>query len=91
MPRMGPRRGQNPGEKAKDFKGAMKRFFSELKPFIILIILALILAIAGAVLSIIAPNQLSKLTDEIAKGLMLEMDMVAVKKIVLYLHLYNQY
>lgn len=88
MPRMGPRRGQNPGEKAKDFKGAMKRFFSELKPFIILIILALILAIAGAVLSIIAPNQLSKLTDEIAKGLMLEMDMVAVKKIALILALF---
>ena len=44
MPRMGPRRGQNPGEKAKDFKGAMRRLFSELKPFKILIILALILA-----------------------------------------------
>ncbi len=85
MPRMGPRRGQNPGEKAKDFKGAMKRLFSELKPFKILIILALILAIAGAVLSIIAPNQLSKLTDEIAKGLMVEMDMGAIKKIALIL------
>ncbi len=88
MPRMGPRRGQNPGEKAKDFKGAMKRFFSELKPFRILIVVALILAIAGAVLSIIAPNQLSKLTDEIAKGLMQEMDMVAIKKIALILALF---
>ena len=88
MPRMGPRRGQNPGEKAKDFKGAMKRLFSELKPFKILIILALILAIAGAVLSIIAPNQLSNLTDEIAKGLMVEMDMGAIKKIALILALF---
>ena len=34
MPRGGPMgRGGDPTDKAKDFKGAMKRLFSELKPF----------------------------------------------------------
>ncbi len=72
-PRRGPM-GHGPGmggpaEKAKDFKGAIKRLFKELKPFMALIVIALILAIAGAILSISAPNRLSKLTDEISKGL----------------------
>ena len=72
-PRRGPM-GHGPGmggpaEKAKDFKGAIKRLFKELKPFMVLIVIALILAIAGAILSISAPNRLSKLTDEISKGL----------------------
>ena len=35
------------GEKAKDFKGAIKRLFKELKPFRVLIITALILAALG--------------------------------------------
>ena len=72
-PRRGPM-GYGPGmggpaEKTKDFKGAIKRLFKELKPFMALIVIALILAIAGAILSISAPNRLSKLTDEISKGL----------------------
>ena len=72
-PRRGPR-GHGPGmggpaEKAKYFKGAIKRLVKELNPFMLLIVIALILAIAGAILSISAPNRLSKLTDEISKGL----------------------
>ena len=66
---MRPGMGRNPGEKAKDFKSAIKRLISELKGFKLLIIIALILAIIGAILSILAPNRLSKLTDEISKGL----------------------
>lgn len=66
---MGPGMGGAPAEKAKDFKVAMKRLFGELRNFRILIIIALLLAILGAILSISAPNRLSKLTDEISKGL----------------------
>lgn len=84
-----PKRGLMNGpatEKAKDFKGAMKRLFHELKHFRILIIIAFILAILGSVLSIIAPNQLSNLTDEIQKGLVQPfMDMEAIKRIALIL------
>lgn len=69
MARPGGPRGGAPIEKAKDFKGAIKRLFSELKKFRVLIIIALILAILGSILTIIAPNKLSKLTDEITDGL----------------------
>ena len=92
---MGPGMGPGVGEKAKDFKSAVKRLVKELGKFKILIIIALILAIAGAVLSISAPDRLSKLTDEIQAGIipkmengqmiMPEMNMEAIKSIALSL------
>ena len=85
MPRMGPRRGPNPGEKAKNFKGAIKRLFSELKGFRVLIFIAIILAILGAILSISAPNRLSSLTDEIQVGLFGTMNIDKIKQIAIFL------
>lgn len=92
---MGPGMGPGVGEKAKDFKSAVKRLVKELGKFKILIIIALILAIAGAVLSISAPDRLSKLTDEIQAGIipkmengqiiMLEINMDAIKSIAISL------
>ncbi len=80
------------GEKAKDFKGAIKRLFKELKPFRILIITALILATLGSILSLVAPNKLSELTDTISAGLIVTkdapepfMDMDTIKGISLFL------
>ena len=69
----GPMRGKrgNPNDKAKDFKGAMSRLFLELKKYRILIIIALILAMLGAIMSIVSPNKLSELADEIQKGLVI--------------------
>ena len=58
-----------PGEKAKDFKSALKRLFKELGKFKILIYISLILAMASSILSICTPNILSDLTDTISKGL----------------------
>ena len=66
------------GEKAKDFKGAIKRLFKELKSFKILITIALVLAALASILSIIAPNRLSDLTDEISKGLVVNKDNLEV-------------
>ena len=71
---MGPGMGPGVGEKAKDFKSAVKRLVKELGKFKILIIIALILGIAGAVLSISAPDRLSKLTDEIQAGIIPKME-----------------
>ena len=85
-PGMGHGMGHQKGEKAKDFKGAMKRLFKELKSYRVLVAIALILAILGSVLSIIAPNKLSDLTDEISKGLVNPvMDMEAIKSISIFL------
>ena len=72
-------------EKAKDFKGAVKRLFSELQKLKILIILAIVLSILSSVLSIFAPNKLSELTDEISKGLFGMINMDAVKGIAIFL------
>ena len=81
----GPGMGRGSGEKAKNFKSAIKRLFSELKNFRILIYIALILATFGAFLSIIAPNRLSELTDKIQEGLFGEMDIEAIKRIMIFI------
>ena len=48
----GPRKGgKGPIEKAKDFKGAIIRLFTELGKFKIIIGIALILAILGAIIA----------------------------------------
>ena len=56
-------------EKPKDFKLAIKKLVHYLKPFMIPIIIALILSVLSSVLSILGPNKLSDLTDEISKGI----------------------
>jgi len=66
MPRpMGPR----VEEKSKDFKGSMNRLFKSLKPWKYIMILALILAMLSAILSLVTPNKLSDLTDTITSGI----------------------
>lgn len=86
MPMRGPGMGRmRMGEKAKDFKSAIKRLFKELGNFKILIVISLVLATLSSVLSIFAPNKLSDLTNEIQKGLMMEMNIESVKSIALFL------
>ncbi len=58
-------------EKPKDFKSAMKKLSSEINKYKILLITACILAALGSILSIAAPSKLSKLTDEVSKGLII--------------------
>ena len=85
-PRMGPgRRGGTPGEKPKNFKKAVLRLFKELDKYKILIFLAIILAVVGAVLSIKAPNKISDLTNKISAGLMGNMDFDGIKHIAIIL------
>lgn len=59
-------------QQAKNFKEAIIRLFKELKGFNILITIALILAALGSVLSIIAPDKLADITDEISEGLVVD-------------------
>ena len=83
MPR-GPH-GKASEEKARDFKGAVKRLVIELDKYKFLIIISLILSILGSVLSIMAPNKLSELTDKISEGLFGTMDMSAITGIAIFL------
>lgn len=63
MPR--PRR----NEKSKDFKGAIKRLFKDMKKWHVLLFSSLILAVVGSILALISPNKLSDITDAITKGI----------------------
>ena len=57
--------------KPKDLKKSLSRLIKELSKYKLLIIISLILAVFGTILSIISPNKLSSLTDEITNGLMI--------------------
>lgn len=56
-------------EKPKDLKSSIKRLTKELKDFKLLIGLSIILAIVGSILTIITPNKLSDMVDEISLGI----------------------
>jgi ATP-binding cassette subfamily B protein len=68
-------------EKSKDFKGSMKRLFNSLNNFRYLLIFALVLAMISAILSIIAPNKLSDLTDTITLGLQVNLSNDIIQEI----------
>lgn len=59
----------NPGEKPKDFKTAASRLIKELNRYRILMIISLILAVASAIISTMAPDKLSNLANSISEGL----------------------
>ena len=65
-----PRPGRNMNmEKSKDFKGSMKRLIGNLKTWKYIMALSLLLAMISAILSLIAPDKLSSLTDTITVGI----------------------
>lgn len=79
--RGGPPRPGMPGEKAKDMSAATKKLYTYSKRFVPLVIVAVICSIVSTVLTLIGPDKLSDMTDEITKGIMTGINMDAVKKI----------
>ncbi len=72
MPRPMGRQQQN--EKSKNFSKTMIKLFKSLKKWQILLMVSLFLAVVSAILSIVTPNQLSKLTDTISNGIIPQTD-----------------
>ena len=66
MPRPG---GMRVADKSKDFKGSMLRLFNNLDKWRNLLIISMILALISAILSTIAPNRLSGVTNVISDGI----------------------
>lgn len=62
---------RNNNEKPQNFSSSIKRLIKELKDFRIIIVIALMLAAIGSIISIFTPNILSNLTDKIAEGLVI--------------------
>ncbi|MBR6533080.1 MAG: ABC transporter ATP-binding protein [Clostridia bacterium] len=82
MPGPGPHV-QGEAEKSKDFSKAIKRLARELKPYYFRAAIGIFFAIAGSIIAIIVPNQLSDLTDEIAKGLTSDLNFDVIWSIAL--------
>jgi ATP-binding cassette, subfamily B, multidrug efflux pump len=67
-----------PRAKVKDFKKTVKQLIAYCKVYLPLIIIALVLAAAGAVFNILGPELLSRITDLVTEGLMSGIDLDAV-------------
>ena len=81
----GPGMGRRPAEKSKDFKGTWMKIIRYCKRYLAVIVVALICAVAGTILTILGPNKLSDLTKVITEGIATGIDMERVKSIGLTL------
>ena len=81
----GPGMGRRPAEKSKDFKGTWMKIIRYCKRYLAVIVVALICAVAGTILTILGPDKLSDLTKVITGGIATGIDMERVKSIGLTL------
>ena len=71
MRRMGPRHGMAaPGEKAKDFKGSIKKLCSYLGKYKFRIFFVMLFAVASTIFMILGPKVLGNVTTELFQGIM---------------------
>ena len=81
----GPGMGRRPAEKSKDFKGTWMKIIRYCKRYLAVIVVALICAVAGTILTILGPDKLSDLTKVITEGIATGIDMERVESIGLTL------
>lgn len=81
----GPGMGRRPAEKSKDFKGTWMKIIRYCKRYLAVIVVALICAVTGTILTILGPDKLSDLTKVITEGIATGIDMERVKSIGLTL------
>ena len=79
----GPGRGPGPafGDKPKDFKGTMVKLLGYIRAYLPAIIVGMLCSVGAAILSVIGPNILSRVTDLIQTGLMTGIDLDAVSSV----------
>ncbi|MDR4947478.1 ABC transporter ATP-binding protein [Neobacillus cucumis] len=77
----GPRGMGMPVQKAKDFKGTLKRLVVYLKPYKLQLISVLITAIISTIFSIVSPKIMGKATTKLFEGLMMKFKGVPGAKI----------
>lgn len=76
---------KTPKQKETNLKQSLLKLFNYIKRYLPLIIPALILAIISSIFSIIGPDKLSDITDEITKGLITGINLDKVKEIGIFL------
>ena len=62
--------GMRPGEKAKDFKGTLKKLVKYMRPSLFAIIVSLVFAAASVILTLNIPGLLGDSTDKLIEGFM---------------------
>ncbi|NCB51122.1 MAG: ABC transporter ATP-binding protein [Clostridia bacterium] len=72
--------GAGPVEK-RPFKKGWGKLISYCRPYILIIIIAIVCAVGGSTLTIIGPDRISEMTNLIASGLMGSIDLDAVVKV----------
>ena len=73
------------GEKAKDFKKAIRQLFAYCKKYLPVILVAVVLAAIGTILNLIGPGKLSDMTKLITDGLRGGIDIASVTRIAVTL------
>ncbi len=81
----GPGMGRRPAEKSKDFKGTWMKIIRYCSRYLAVIVVALICAVGGTILTILGPDKLSDLTKVITEGIATGIDMDRIKSIGLTL------
>lgn len=79
------RRTGQTGEKPKNFKSAIGKLLAWCKPFVPIIIIALVCDMVGVVLRLIGPEQLRKITNILTEGLLGEIDMDGIMSVIVLL------
>ncbi len=72
-------------QKPKDMKKTLRNLYSFCRRDIPAIVVALLLAAAGAVLTILGPNQIGRITNYIKDGLMTGIDMAGIQQVTVTL------
>ena len=86
----GHRNRKQTAEKAKDMKKALKKLTVYGNSYLSILIFTLILAAGGAILTVVGPNQISKITNYIADGLLSGINLEGIKKVgILLLCIYG--
>ena len=91
MPRGPMGHGGHATEKAKDFKGTLKKLFAYLKPYYVKFIFIIIFATGSTVFAIFGPKILAKATDKLSEGIISKIsntggiDFGAIAEILIFL------
>ena len=72
-PRRGPH-GMGASEKPKNLSLTLKKLANDIKGFLPIIVIAIVLSIVSSIFAIIGPDKLSDVTNELSKGLVLNRD-----------------
>lgn len=81
QPRHGPGAHGRGSEKARDFVGTWKKLLAYCRKYAVGIVIGVLCAIIGTVLTLLGPDKLGDLTNEIQKGIFTGIDMDAVATI----------